>query len=335
MGCGDLLEMAAAVIEIEPVGEVQIGDEKIEVAVVIDIAPGGAGGAGQGVTAGDAPGAGAFAEMGHCVRCGRTVVDKKKIGLATARHEEVGVAVVVDIREGRATAAAVDAQPRCGGDILEDAGAVIEIEVVGRILVGEIEIDGAIAVDIRPDGGAGACQAIVDAGETALFAEAARSGLAVEQIVAVEGGNQEILVAVVVDVGCGGSFVIIDDATGEGAAPGQPHLGRGFDDRLIAPGRGHEIEMVGGAGNYRENILIAIAVEIGDRHAVFSGIITAALQIRDIEQGRPFRGLQQPQDEKAFVALLVEEVDGEPDIAALLTRRLDIIRDPVEPLLVE
>ncbi|OPZ79855.1 MAG: hypothetical protein BWY77_01280 [bacterium ADurb.Bin431] len=324
--CG-LLEAAAAVVEKELVGVNQIGDKEVEVAVVVDVAPAGAGGAGEGVDAGDPRLLSAFPEKGDVAGTGCAFVAEEEVGQAVARDEEIGIAVVIDIAEGGTAAAAADEQSGLAGDIAEDAGTVVEIEPVGRILVGEIEINGPIAVGVGPDGGTGACQAVVDAGEFRFLTVAAAADLAVEEIMAVEGGDEDILIAVIVDVGRRSTLVIVDDSGRQDGHTGQACGCGTLGLHLAALEQVEQIEMIGGPCRHGKNIFRVIPVEISDRQAVF-GHVPAAGKMGCLKKSGRVALQGQTDDQAAFVAGEGEKGDGLPDMAAILFLLFGEMRDP-------
>ena len=78
------------------------------------------------------------------------VVLEQDVALSDRGHEEIGIAVVVDVREGGADAGAVsDADARAVRDVLEAAAAQIAIEPVLADLIDEVQIQQAVAIDVR------------------------------------------------------------------------------------------------------------------------------------------------------------------------------------------
>ncbi|OPZ66617.1 MAG: hypothetical protein BWY83_02841 [bacterium ADurb.Bin478] len=136
----------------------------------------------------------------------------EKIRQTIARHKEIKIVIIVDIGKGRTAAAACHAQSSRVGDVMKNAGAVVEIQSVARILIGYVQVQGAVLVHIRPDGGAGARLTIADARPARLFAEAKPARLAVEQIAAVQRSDKNILITVVIHISGGSALIIVDQA---------------------------------------------------------------------------------------------------------------------------
>ena len=79
----------------------------------------------------------------------RAVVLEQAVAPAHGGHEEVGVAVVVDVAERRGHARCVrqpDARRR--GDVLELAAAEVLPELVAADLVHEVDVEAAVAIDV-------------------------------------------------------------------------------------------------------------------------------------------------------------------------------------------
>src|SRR5206468_1190715 len=97
-----------------------------------------------------------------------SVVSKQNVACAHTRNEEIGIAIVVDIREGSADARAItDADTRARCYVFEASAAKIPIKTVLADLIDEIEIEASVAIDVCRGNG---CTVVV-VGRAIVFSE--------------------------------------------------------------------------------------------------------------------------------------------------------------------
>ena len=124
--------------------------------------------------------------------------------IAPVAGNEVEVAVVVVVAEAGALAAADDAvgegRGMAGAGVGEIAAAVVEIEVIASVADGgHVEVEVAVVVDVAGDDAVGV-GGEDEAGRRRAGFERAVAKVAVEDVVVVEAGEDEVDVAVAVEV---------------------------------------------------------------------------------------------------------------------------------------
>jgi hypothetical protein len=144
----------------------EIGDIKVKITVAIDV----------GQSHGHGPGVGGHTGGGGKVGETTPAVVLEHSSAAPERvHEEIQVAVAIDIGKGRPGRVLSLAGHTGGmGDVLEAPVAQIAVKRVARIETAEVEIAPAIAIDI-PGGDAGATEEVA-VGDGAFVAEQVGEG---------------------------------------------------------------------------------------------------------------------------------------------------------------
>ncbi len=121
-------------------GDLVVGGVEVEVAVVVDVGEGHGGGAAGG---GEAAGGGGVGEVAGAV------VEEQAVGAAQGGEQQVEVAVAVDVGEHGAGGEALGGGHAAGGGGLGEApGALVEVEGVGALDAGEVEVGPAVGVHI-------------------------------------------------------------------------------------------------------------------------------------------------------------------------------------------
>ena len=189
-------------------GDRAVGDEQIEESVGVVVEPGRAE-AGEGEAAHGETEAlcGVFEES-------VAVVAVEGVGFAgEVRHEQVVVAVLIEVGGGDAHAclgSSVGVEGRAGGKggVLEATLALVDPKLVGIAVVGDVDVDEVVAVEVGGGDAESAAEGLVDAGLGCGIGEAAVTVVAEK---AVGDGIVERGVAVVARAGGFAAFAVLAD----------------------------------------------------------------------------------------------------------------------------
>ena len=235
--------MAAAIVAVEVVGLAVVGDEEVELAVVVEVGPDG----GEAEEVVGVVDAGGFGDVG-----------------------EGAVAVVVIEGVGRAFEAAGAALHGdvvvLAGDLRAELREVVQVEVD---VVGDEEIGVAVGVVVAEDGAGGPAFVVVEAGGFGDVGEGAVAVVAIEDDAA-EAADEEVGEAVVVEVadGCAHRPAGIADAGFVG------DVGEGAVVVVVVEGAAGFLagERHGDAGGVGEvDVGLAIAVVVDEGYAAAHG----------------------------------------------------------------
>ena len=151
---GGIGEGAGAVVQVEPVLPVEVPEDDVEVAVAVHVAQRhGTGGVAVGR---HSCGGGIGVDAGAVVQ-----VDPVLRTRGDVPEDDVEVAIAVHVAQRHGQGPVPGARDLCGGDIGEDAGAVVEVEPVSRIrpeivaVVAEDHVEVAVAIHVAQRHGAG------------------------------------------------------------------------------------------------------------------------------------------------------------------------------------
>ena len=234
-------------------------------------------------------------QQGRVLECGVALVDPEQVVRHVVGHIEVDIPIIVEIGRDHAEAGAAGlANARCGADVGELAVAQIAIQkirttlvddrrAIGRLaevvrarlvvgegelhIVGDVEIGEPVAIDVREAGAHRPALIGRDVGSVADVAEAAIAEI-LEQLVGAEVGDEDVEVAIVVDVARGDSHAVAVGAYASAAGhvhESQPTALGGVAVETIA--RQCRVAFGERPTLHQPNVHAAIAVEVEDRRA--------------------------------------------------------------------
>ena len=233
---------------------------------------------------------------------GAPLVQVEPIDTADRRHEDVQIAVQIEVTGAGVGRGLVVGQAASARDLCEAASTVIPVQEVGQVLHGDVQVEIAVAVVVEPLGAAaeagvvrGAALADVGEGPAIVPVQAVGQGRAVV-------GQVEVLITVVVDVGPG-TLDMMAHRVDAGVA---------VDDKGgVAPVLEELVGLTAGVGQVE--IEVAVVVVVGDGGALAVGravldagvpapLAEAAVAVVQIEKVRR----SDTSDVEIWIAVVVE-----------------------------